>query len=67
LTFADGNDKNDHFWLVHGIKSVRPLKIGIEDVKEFLRKSPDIVILDFHTFSKKVDKRHSLGVPKAIK
>jgi hypothetical protein len=34
----------EHFWLTHGIIKVRPLSEGLEQVKEFLRNSGDIII-----------------------
>eukprot|EP00095_Tigriopus_kingsejongensis_P009359 maker-scaffold488_size158317-snap-gene-0.25 protein:Tk09359 transcript:maker-scaffold488_size158317-snap-gene-0.25-mRNA-1 annotation:"hypothetical protein DAPPUDRAFT_309733" len=43
------------FWLVHDIALVRGLQEGLDQVQEFLRNSPDIVIWDSHSFVREWD------------
>ncbi|XP_046652432.1 PI-PLC X domain-containing protein 1-like isoform X1 [Daphnia pulicaria] len=43
-------ERDDKFWLNHNYARVNPLRFLIEDLKNFLEVTREIVILDFHRF-----------------
>jgi hypothetical protein len=43
-------DRDEVWWVNHGITPIHPLQTIFDDVKTFLRNTHEIVILDFHEF-----------------
>uniref|UniRef100_A0A8D8M707 PI-PLC X domain-containing protein 1 n=1 Tax=Cacopsylla melanoneura TaxID=428564 RepID=A0A8D8M707_9HEMI len=44
------NHDYDQLYINHGVRGVRPLREVVEQIKEFLEKTREILILDFHQF-----------------
>jgi hypothetical protein len=43
-------DRDEVWWVSHGIIPVHPLQPVFDDVRTFLQNTNEIVILDFHGF-----------------
>ena len=41
---------DERFWLVHGIIKTHPMMEGINDVKEFLANTQEILVWEINTF-----------------
>ena len=51
---GNGIDASDEgFWLVHGIVRIHKLSVGINDVKQFLKNTRELVIFNVHSTPEK--------------
>ncbi|KAL1131867.1 hypothetical protein AAG570_011478, partial [Ranatra chinensis] len=46
------SQKKGKWWLNHGVFRIHPLEYILMDIKEFLRHTKEIIVLDFHRFPK---------------